>query len=81
MVGKSDCPHCSTRPETDAEYLLSVARSLRAQPRRLVVAEGGIDAEYLACVRVALDLADRPGLTLRAIVEGWDRVRINRELY
>lgn len=75
------CPCCGLVLETDAECPLRVANLIQRRPDKIVVAEGGVDHADLARAKVALELASRPGLMLRALVEGWDHVRINRELH
>ena len=81
MSTNSKCPCCGADPETDTECLLRIANKVRSRPGRIVVAEGGLESSDLAKIKVALDLACKPGLLLRALVEEWNYVRVNREMY
>jgi hypothetical protein len=66
------------------ELLTDIAKKLSGS--RLVIAETGSlstsDTEFgLALAKLALDLKKHPVIQLKAIVEGWTRQRIVRELY
>lgn len=65
----------------EAEVLLALARGVLHPSCALVIAEGCIGSQELAIVKVALDLNANIGLMFTAIVEGWDRQRIIRQLY
>lgn len=66
----------------DAECLLDLARAI-LYPRRLcILADGGNwGSSQLAEIKLAIELERKPGLCLRALVEGWDRQRLVREMY
>lgn len=81
MILNPKCPCCGADLETDAECLLRIANMIHSRPGKVVVAEGGLESNDLAKIKIALDLTCKPGLLLRALVEEWDYVRVNREMY
>lgn len=63
----------------DAEFLLSAADDLHRHPG-LLIAPRGVKTEFLGRLAFALELENRPGLALRAMIEGWPLDRIVREV-
>lgn len=70
-----------------AEYLLTeVAEPLRGRMLAVMEYEGKFSEQEIrtavARIKVALDFNRKPSVfKLRAIVEGWDEVRLVREMY
>ena len=67
---------------TTAEELLDFANEVKRSPGIvLMCGDEPMFGYLLAALRTGLDMRARPGLALRATVEGWSIVRLNRELY
>lgn len=67
---------------TTAEYLLELARTVRLPCDKLVIAQPHTTEWMLAQCKTALDFDAKPmEFKFRALFEGWDAERINRELY
>jgi hypothetical protein len=65
-----------------AGRLVDLARQLRQPKDELVVALRPLDGARLAEVKLAVDFVARgPGFVFRALVEGWNRTRVVREVY
>ncbi len=67
---------------TDLEMLLIAADAVLHPRDGILEAPEGTDGDDLALVRLAIAFARSPAsLRFRALVEGWDRLRLVRELY
>lgn len=79
-----NCRCSLIRNPTCAEGLLDLAESILMPRSSLVIAENTNSENFgrvLALYNLGLDLRRSKVISLRAIVENWDQLRINRELY
>lgn len=65
----------------DAEFLLWVARSLDYCDGVMLYGTDGWELIAARMVKALRFRARGPGFIFRALVEGWDQQRINREMY
>lgn len=69
-------------PKLVAERLIGLAKELRHPKESLILAECPVTDTSIALVATAFALFDAPAaIQVRAMVQGWDLARINRELY
>lgn len=67
-------------PQSDAEMLIDIAESVIRPKDALMLVEN--EPECVGdTVALAMRLKQRPDLCFRALVEGWTRFQIVRELY
>ncbi len=67
---------------TAAEYLLTLAETIKHPIGQVIVAQPRMQDWQLAQCRIALDLDAKPEwFKFRAVYEEWDQFRINQELY
>lgn len=76
------CEMYAARPTTYVEHLITLARKVNSPQDQLVITCNEVGSEEIAAIKVALDLVRRgPGFVFQALVEDWDPLYLNRQLY
>ena len=78
-ISNSGTLTCELIYGSDASLLLDAANDLKHH-RGLVIVHHPVSDTGLSRVGLGLKLRERPGLALRAVVEGWDLDRVIREV-
>jgi hypothetical protein len=85
-----DCPKCCpgkyqfipVSGTVGAEWAVELARVVSSRSKRVIIAGAPWEDYKIARVKLALDFGKKGlGFAFRALVEGWDGYRLNRDMY
>lgn len=76
-----NCPACRSEVNNPAMMLIDIAEATLHPNDELLSPQGPLPCNLVEVIALSLRLRSRPDIAFRAMVEGWDRYRIVRELY